>query len=138
MSPQTEGKPIPIPKQADRLLRDYPGSAICRQTTESLVWQGNVRPCPLSPTYYAELRYVLGRWPCVYVLAPALRSRAGRPPPHRYEDGSLCTFDSRLGHGEWKPWMWLSKTLLPWTQLWLFYYETWLATGVWSGAEVKH
>jgi hypothetical protein len=37
------------------------------------------------------------------------------------------------GKGEWSPEMMLDKTVLPWVELWLFYFEEWLVSGEWKG-----
>ena len=29
--------------------------------------------------------------------------------------------------------MWIADTILPWTSLWLYFYELWHATGQWLG-----
>jgi hypothetical protein len=34
---------------------------------------------------------------------------------------------------EWMPTQLIAETIVPWTSLWLFYYETWHATGEWLG-----
>ena len=37
------------------------------------------------------------------------------------------------GTPEWRPWMRLDQTVVPWTSLWLFYFEDWLASNEWKG-----
>lgn len=37
---------------------------------------------------------------------------------------------------EWRQSMLLAGTILPWTSEWLLHYETWLATGVWTGGGI--
>ncbi len=34
---------------------------------------------------------------------------------------------------EWRPQMQLSDTYIAWTAEWLWYFEDWLATGIWAG-----
>jgi hypothetical protein len=66
------------------------------------------------------------------VLSPSLVDRGdGKPIPHRYNDGSLCLFDDEKG--EWHPADSMAATILPWTSEWLYFYEIWLATGIWQG-----
>ena len=51
--------------------------------------------------------------------------------PHTYSDGSLCLFYPKMGEW-WYTYKW-SETLIPWTSLWLYYYEIWVQTGKWIG-----
>lgn len=87
-------------------------------------------------TYTVEVSYRLGDSPNVYVLDPALKKRAGsdEPIPHMYSATRLCLYLPRAG--EWNKGMYLSQTILPWTSLWLYYYEVWHATGEWLGGGV--
>ncbi len=94
-------------------------------------WRGALRPTDLSGTYETQFGYRLGRWPKVTVLDPPIRQRDGQQAPHRYEDGSLCLF--RPKYGEWTAEHMIADTIVPWTALWLYYYEVWLATGEWVG-----
>lgn len=48
-----------------------------------------------------------------------------------YGQKTLCLY--RPSKNEWDSPMSLADTVLPWTSLWLFYYEIWLATGEWLG-----
>lgn len=68
----------------------------------------------------------------MFVQNPALRPRsASESIPHLYRDGSLCLFYPP--GEEWHPSRHVSRTTIPWTVLWLVYYETWHATGTWFG-----
>jgi hypothetical protein len=57
----------------------------------------------------------------------------GRRLPHVYEQAPtrLCLF--LPGSGEWGAWMRLDQTIVPWTALWLLYFEEWLYSGEWAG-----
>ena len=91
------------------------------------VWRGTLQPREPSPYYQIEIRYKLGEVPKVRVIRPPLAKGC----PHLYNDESLCLF--------WpKEWAWegdeiIAKTILPWTALWLYYYELWLDCGKWLG-----
>ena len=102
-------------------------------TPTELTWRFDVRPGPLSRTYAVRLRYGIGSSPDMFVDRPGLRSLSGdRCPPHLYHDPDrLCLY--MPGIGEWDPTKRLDQTVVPWTYLWLEYFEDWLATDVWRG-----
>jgi len=102
-----------------------------------LVWDFAAQPTLVSRTYSARLRYRMGKLPGVYVLEPDLVDLAGgQSLPHVYEQKPprLCLF--LPGTGEWRPSMLIERTFLPWTVLWLFYFEAWLGSGEWEGGGV--
>ena len=104
----------------------FPGFS-CRRIGAQTIWRGTLQPREVSPSYRVEVRYKLGRYPTVKVLRPALAPGT----PHLYAGGILCLY--------WPDeWVWRSdelvaETIIPWTSLWLFYYELWLDTGDWLG-----
>jgi hypothetical protein len=57
----------------------------------------------------------------------------GRKIPHLYSQTKqqLCLY--KPGKGEWSSEMMLGKIVLPWVELWLFYFEEWLVSGKWKG-----
>lgn len=97
-----------------------------------LRWRGTLRPTAESPEYTVVITHPFDQVPSVRVGKPRLRDAA----PHRYGDGSLCLY--------WpKEWRWtrsasLAATMVPWTALWLYYYEIWLVTGDWLGPSSPH
>lgn len=99
-----------------------------------LTWRFPVTPTLLSRDYAARIEYRQGRSPEVYIDEPDLIVLAdGRRLPHVYEQSPprLCLYVPRFG--EWGAWMRLDQTVVPWTALWLFYFEAWLLSGEWSG-----
>lgn len=96
------------------------------------VWRGTLQPNEVSPRYHVVIKYRVGKQPKVLVTKPQLRSDA----PHRFPDGSLCLY--------WhKEWYWtadadMSETIVPWTALWLYFYELWLDVGEWLGPAAPH
>lgn len=98
-------------------------------------WVGAVRPQFASFTL--EIRYVVGSFPEVRVVSPALVRLPGNSEgqlPHVYppaEDPTLCLFDPR--EMEWTAAMTIASTTVPWALDWLACYELWLMTGRWSG-----
>lgn len=108
------------------ILRRFPGFVYKRELGVA-VWRGTLQPRQLSPKYRVAVRYKLSSHPTVNVISPALVSRT----PHLWNDGSLCLY-----YPKEKPWqadMLIAQTIIPWTALWLYYYELWLDTGRWLG-----
>jgi hypothetical protein len=96
-----------------------------------LVCAFELQPTALSQCYTLKLSYALRKKPVLFVTNPELECRAGLSAPHLYADGSLCLYRPR--YGEWNAAMDFADTILPWASLWLYFYEIWLATGVWHG-----
>ena len=100
----------------------------------TLTWRFPVTPMPLSRQYDARIEYRQAKSPEVYIEAPNLVVLAnGRKLPHVYDQSPtrLCLY--LPGTGEWGAWMRLDQTAVPWTALWLLYFEGWLLTGEWLG-----
>ena len=75
--------------------------------------------------------------PKVQVVSPLLLSRAPEESiPHRYSDGSLCLHYPKSR--EWRMDSRLDLTIIPWTVLWLFFYERWLEGDPWLGGGTNH
>ena len=110
-------------------------------------WEGDLTPN--AKTYRISILYFL---PYVFdcdavqcelisirVVSPAIGldpRGTGALPPHIYRDAegggfSLCLYDWR--EDEWRPELPISDTIIPWAAEWLFWFEAWLLTGVWSG-----
>jgi hypothetical protein len=92
-----------------------------------------LKPTEDSITYTVELISAVGRKSVdVFVRNPDIEEMAqGRRIPHRYGNKELC-----LHYPEYNEWkysdMW-ADTIVPWTCLWLYYFELWIATGEWLG-----
>lgn len=71
----------------------------------------------------------------VYPIDPFIGQTVnGKKVPHMYSDGALCLFYP--DYNEWKYTDSWADTLVPWTCLWLYYYEIWLITGEWLGGGI--
>jgi hypothetical protein len=93
------------------------------------VWEGTVRPIG-GAAYQIRIKYLHGRRPVVEVVEPALVTREPAVPiPHTFHSGAICLHLI----GEWNSSMYIHETIVPWTSLWLYYYEMWHATGEWLG-----
>lgn len=99
-----------------------------------LNWEFSVRPSPLSRAYRLRITYNRGDVPKVFVEDPDLTILAkGENIPHVYKQQptQLCLYFPSAG--EWSSEQWIFKTIVPWSVLWLYYFEDWLATGEWKG-----
>jgi hypothetical protein len=105
-----------------------------RLSRGSLTWLYSARPSAIGRLYEMELKYLQGEHPQVIVRAPDLTVLAdGKDLPHVYEQQPprLCLFLPWTG--EWTPQRTLVETMLPWSVLWLYYFEAWLRSGEWTG-----
>ncbi len=126
-------KPLTIMEQYSHLKQTFPGFKCIAKCGELRI-SGQISPTTISSTYTFTLNYRLQSRPRVRITKPQLEKSDGRNPPHLFSDGSLCLYYPK--HYEWKPTMLIGETIIPWTSLWLFYYEVWLATGTWFGKGV--
>jgi len=128
-------KNLSLSEQSFSLKKQFPQF----ETTfigKKIVWIGSIQPQPLSRTYIIKIEYGLTGPPKVWVLYPELKSHQNKPIPHMYGQEKLCLFYPKAR--EWKRSMWISQTIVPWTSLWLYYYEYWLITGEWLGGGIDH
>jgi hypothetical protein len=122
---------VAIAVQGLLLKRAQPNSTYRFSGHNSFVWEGALRPGPLSGLYRVRVEYKFGRHPRTRVIDPPLQRHGNDAIPHMYGQKSLCLY--RPSKNEWDSTMSLADTILPWASLWLFYYEIWLATGEWVG-----
>ena len=97
-------------------------------------WRYTASPSPLSRDYVARIEFEQSRPPGIFVEDPDLHVLAsGRSIPHLYQQRppKLCLYLPKTC--EWQSWMRLDQTMVPWTALWLFYFEEWLASNDWKG-----
>jgi hypothetical protein len=94
-----------------------------------LTWIGAVQPTVLSQTYTIKIEYAGRGRPVITVLSPTLKKPEGEDLPHVFPGDELCLHFP----GEWEPNMSMATTIVPWASEWLFFYEVWLATGIWTG-----
>jgi len=123
--------PVNCVVQAYNLNNIWQGIKKTHVRHRNLHWKGYLSPTPLSAKYLIDLKYEIGKRPKVFVLEPDLEKHNNQPIPHRFGDQSLCLFVPK--YNDWNPRMLISDTIIPWTILWLFYYEIWLQTGKWLG-----
>ncbi len=118
--------------QVATMKRHFPGFNYRHIRSSGLLWRGTLRPTPDSRVYRIRIEHKRSGAPRVYVEDYILSLKC----KHLYEDGSLCLY--------WpKEWSWtvdirLAETILPWSALWLYYYEIWEACGEWMGPSSPH
>ena len=102
-----------------------------------LTWRVPIQPTALARTYLAAITYQPGKTPDVQIQEPLLELLAeGRSLPHVYKDPlRLCLY--LPGAREWEAQKRIDQTIIPWTYLWLYYFEDWLWTDKWKG-EGRH
>lgn len=132
-------KPYSPGEQVNALHRRFP-DATWRIVRNKVLGEGLFQPTPLSASYRLLFEYECqGRHK--YSLKVTLSGenvrgldRAGFP--HHYDIDKarnrveLCLYRGGCQFNNRKL---LAETIVPWAIEWLFYYEGWLATGVWHG-----
>ena len=130
----------PLTLSQQRLLLDTLPESIGKSTIEDgvLTTHFNLQPTNISRTYRVKITYKLSEFPMVIVIEPNLIDLAnGKKLPHVYQNPlRLCLFTPKLM--EWNATMKISKTTIPWTYLWLYYFEYWLESGEWKGGGILH
>lgn len=122
-------RPLTVLEQAADMQRNRP-DFVQRLSAAGMSWTGPITPTPLSVTYTIEIIYRRRYYPQVWVRQPELPvKKEDYRFVHIYAEGCLCLHAEE----EWRPWMSISSTFVPWAAEWLVYFELWMATGVWHG-----
>lgn len=98
----------------------------------------DIQPTEYSKVYKVKLvGKVDSKVVNVFVINPKVEKfENDKKVPHLYKDGSLCLFYP--DYNEWNYTDFWAETLLPWTSLWLYYYEIWQSTGEWLGGGIHN
>jgi hypothetical protein len=96
------------------------------------IWRGTLQPREISPIYSIMIKYAVGLRPKVWVTKPQIRYDS----PHIFKDNSLCLWWYK--EWDWSPTEDISKTVVPWAAIWLYYYELWMDNGEWLGPSAPH
>lgn len=122
--------------QIEAMAEDWPQFKAQTNVDGSVSWAGNLEA--EHQTFVVEIRYAPGMdFPYVRVVRPRLVERPDfkdGPLPHVYWRGGkpiLCLFDPM--QKEWNGSMAISRSTVPWTIDWLYFYELWSLTGKWLG-----
>jgi hypothetical protein len=99
-----------------------------------LNWEFDARPSPLGRNYRLRIKFRKYDFPDVFVLTPNLNELAGgKRLPHVYSTKPVRLCLHMPGSDEWTSDKSIADTIVPWTYLWLMYFEHWLATEEWQG-----
>lgn len=98
-----------------------------------LLWKYEAQSCPLGRIYTVEIQFVAGSSPNVFLREPDIRLLAGdRDIPHVYHNPlRLCLYQP--AKQQWHGSLRIDRTIVPWTTLWLYYFEEWLESDDWKG-----
>ncbi len=126
-----KSRPIALINQKEDILARYPGFSVSGDY-KLIKIIGELQPTARSVVYKFELKYGLDGIPRVRILSPALlKNNLNEKIPHMYSQKILCLY--RPKYGEFTESCLLSETIIPWTSMWLYYYEMWHVTGKWLG-----
>ena len=121
--------------RANEVKRLFPSSKVrCKCGKLEVIL--SLKPTDVSVDYKVRLVVQQGRKSVdVFVEEPRINLyQNGKKVPHIYSNGSLCLY-----YPEYQEWNYRdswAETLIPWTSLWLFYYEIWKDTGNWLGGGI--
>jgi hypothetical protein len=101
-------------------------------TYQSMKVKGFLQPTSRSLSYHFILKYNLVESPKIKIVSPELQKNSkGEDAPHLYPGKNLCLYHPK--YREFSRSDFLFDTIIPWTSLWLYYYEVWLLTDEWLG-----
>lgn len=120
--------------QSGRIARKFPSFRPFKDS-KGIGWIGTLSPHAGSE-YKVMVRYCGTAAPKVYLMEPEVRADC----PHVYPaDNRLCMYwPGDFEYSKWTEDAWIADTIIPWTAVWLWYYELWLETGEWRGPEKSH
>lgn len=130
-----KAKKIALAQQMVALQAAYPDGKCGIEKHKKLVWGGKIRPTAISQEYHVILTWELGWSPRVWVVGDNLQKLEEADFPHKFHIDKekkmvrLCLYR----YQEFNSSKYLSRTIIPWTIEWLYFYEIWLATGEWCG-----
>lgn len=122
-------------QQAVNLHRRFPHERPPKVKAGLLRWTIGLRPTPMSVVYTVEISYRHAMRPRVTVQSPVLATRPDQSLPHVYAGDELCLYygNEFVGTEDF-----IADKIVPWASEWLYFYEHWLSTGDWLGAEAPH
>lgn len=126
---------VELVRQASEIKKHYPQTVWkCKRGAIEVIL--TLKPTTTSITYTIKLCAKQHSTTVdIFVIEPKINFfENGKKVPHLYPNGSLCLFYPPNNEFHYKN-LWC-ETLVPWTSLWLFYYEVWKETGEWLGGGI--
>lgn len=121
-----------ISEQISVIKSKYPQFESKFFSYNGLIVSGVLQPTARSEKYQFKLKYYLDCSPKIKIISPALQKNSKNEDiPHIYPGENLCLYQPK--YREFKNTDLLAETIIPWTSLWLYYYELWLVTDEWHG-----
>jgi hypothetical protein len=121
-----------IAEQVSSMRCKYPHFTTDFTSHSSMKITGVLQPTSRSGTYEFVLKYSLVDGPKTKIISPVLlKNDKGEETPHLYPNENLCLYHPQ--YHEFNRTDFLCDTIIPWTSLWLYYYEVWHLTGKWLG-----
>jgi len=124
-----------VANQALDIRHKFPGADVPNPKCNKLICTLMLKPTNESHNYKVRIEYQFQQKPRVFVLNPQISSDS----PHLYRSNHpaiICLYYPR--EKEWTPRDYIANTIIPWTSIWLYTYEIWQMTGVWTHAEAPH
>ena len=120
-------------QQHARIKARFPQFELVGYGTKA-AWLGRFEPRPGS-VYKIRIEYGVAGTPKALLVDPEMREGC----PHTYGRGQMCVYWPKdPDNPGWQEDSWIADTILPWSALWIHYYELWLETGEWLGPEASH
>lgn len=121
-----------IAEQISSMKSKYPQFTTEFSSHTSMKVTGTLQPTSRSVSYQFILKYNLSENPKTIIVSPALKkNNKNEDIPHLYPKENLCLYHPQ--YREFKRTDFLCDTIIPWTSLWLYYYEIWHVTDEWLG-----
>ncbi len=98
-------------------------------------WEFDAKPTPLSKTYKILIIYHIDNYsPDIFVLDKDIWTVTKfKTIPHLYDYKKIKLCLYYPSYKEWNSKMLVCNTMVPWTYLWLYFYEEWLYSNDWKG-----
>ena len=120
---------LSLEDQRDQINKWYPGVFKITQEGSKLIIASAIKPYEGMARYDIVIEYVKGERPTAKVPSlPVFKGEIGKLLC-MHPDGSLGLYRGKTAFTSRK---YIAKTIIPWTVLWLYWYERWVATGEWK------
>ena len=130
-------RPLTAVQQSERIKKKFSQFKVryLRQNTGR--WRGTLQPSDASESYIVEISLSCEKDPIITIIKPKLKIAPGCTElPHVYSGKKLCLHYPK--NKEWASNKAIADTIIPWTSLWLLFYEYWLIDGDWLGGGKHH